>query len=55
MREVGLFVIAMAAWFALVRWVLPSLGIPTCCAGGTCQVGDAGEVEHEAVDKENER
>jgi hypothetical protein len=29
LRDVALFVGFLAAWFALQRWVLPRLGIPT--------------------------
>lgn len=32
---IGLF---LFAWIALVRWILPALGIPTCCCGDSCRV-----------------
>jgi hypothetical protein len=34
----ALFMGFLLAWFALNRWVLPWLGIPTCMSGG-CSAG----------------
>jgi len=32
-REVLLIAAFLIAWFGLTRWLLPWLGIPTCCSG----------------------
>jgi len=37
-KDVLVFLGILAAWFALTRWILPALGIPTCCSGGACSV-----------------
>ncbi len=29
MKEIGYFLLFLIAWFVLVRWVLPRLGMPT--------------------------
>jgi len=29
MKEIGYFLVFIVAWFVLVRWVLPRLGMPT--------------------------
>ncbi|GAB4128098.1 hypothetical protein [Thermopirellula anaerolimosa] len=37
-KEILLFFVIFASWFALNRWVLPWLGIPTCMSG-SCSTG----------------
>ena len=37
-KEVLFFFVIFAAWFALNRWVLPWVGIPTCMSG-SCSTG----------------
>lgn len=32
-KEILLFFVIFASWFALNRWVLPWLGVPTCMSG----------------------
>jgi hypothetical protein len=54
MRELGLFVVAMAVWFVLARWVLPYFGVATCC-GGACQVAPSAEPGHKAAEKETQQ
>ncbi len=29
MKEIGLYVLIVAAWFALQRWILPRMGVST--------------------------
>jgi hypothetical protein len=38
MKDLLMMATVLIAWFALSRWVLPALGIPTCMSGqcGTC-------------------
>jgi hypothetical protein len=55
MRELGLSLAIVAAWFVVVRWVLPYFGIATCCAGRSCQVERPVETEPDTVDKETVR
>ena len=31
-------VLAVLAWFILIRWVLPWFGVPTCMGGSCCAV-----------------
>lgn len=33
-KDVSLIFAVFAAWFVLSRWVLPMLGVPTCCSNG---------------------
>lgn len=35
-RPVVQFVLFVAAWFVLMKWILPALGLPTCM-GGACR------------------
>jgi hypothetical protein len=42
-----LFGAIVAIWFVVNRWVLPSLGVPTCMSGG-CSARACGEVGHQA-------
>ncbi len=37
-KEILLFLVIFASWFALNRWVLPWMGIPTCMSG-SCSTG----------------
>ncbi|MGQ9915370.1 MAG: hypothetical protein ACUVQQ_13595 [Thermogutta sp.] len=37
-KEILLFFVIFASWFALNRWVLPWLGVPTCMSG-SCSTG----------------
>lgn len=39
-KEILLFLVIFASWFALNRWVLPWMGIPTCMSG-SCSTGCA--------------
>jgi len=39
-KEILLFLVIFASWFALNRWVLPWMGIPTCMSG-SCSAGCA--------------
>jgi hypothetical protein len=39
----------IAAWFALFRWVLPALGLPTCLSGSCAAVPHAETRGREAV------
>jgi len=34
LKELGLLLGVLLAWFVLSRWVLPWLGVPTCMSGG---------------------
>ncbi len=29
-------ILALSAWFILIRWVLPWIGVPTCMSGCCC-------------------
>lgn len=33
MKDVLFILLILAAWISLSRWILPSLGIPTCMSG----------------------
>jgi len=33
LKELGLVLGVLVAWFVLSRWVLPWLGVPTCMSG----------------------
>ena len=33
MWELGILPILLFGWFALFRWALPAIGVPTCLAG----------------------
>jgi len=33
MKDIALMIGVLMAWFALARWVLPALGLPTCMSG----------------------
>jgi hypothetical protein len=37
MWDLALPLLVMVGWFAIFRWVLPAMGIPTCMSGG-CSV-----------------
>ena len=39
MRDLLVFGGFILFWFALQRWILPRLGVPTCMSGG-CGPGD---------------
>lgn len=43
-KEILLFFVIFASWFALNRWVLPWLGVPTCMSGScstSCSVPES--------------
>ena len=44
--------VLLFGWFALFRWVLPSLGIPTCL-GGACGLRPLDEIEE--FDRQDDR
>ncbi|GAB6166806.1 hypothetical protein JCM19992_28060 [Thermostilla marina] len=35
-QDLLLILVVIGLWYALNRWILPALGIPTCMSGGCC-------------------
>ena len=50
MWELVMLPMALLGWFALFRWALPAIGIPTCLSG-TCGTVDPSATELNAHDE----
>jgi len=49
LKELGLVLGVLLAWFVLSRWVLPWLGVPTCMSGA-CAVDSRPTATEEVSD-----
>jgi hypothetical protein len=53
MKGIWLFLIIVAVWFVLARFILPRFGIRTCISG-SCRVHSHSEKEERKEEKESE-
>ncbi len=51
MNDLFLIILAVGVWYALMRFILPALGIPTCMTGA-CRIEKPIEKESKTHDGE---
>jgi hypothetical protein len=50
-EDILIFLAAIAVWYALMRFILPALGVPTCMSGA-CQLNKPEPKKEEGSDNE---